>query len=140
MAEAKTKPTEVSVTSFLEAIADEQRRADCYAVTEMMKNFSKAEPKMWGSSIVGFGSYHYKYASGHEGDTCLIGFASRKEAIVLYGIGRDEKIEELLSKLGKFKSGKGCLYIKKLADVDRKVLESLLKYSVTKAKAQHKAA
>ena len=93
---------------------------------------------MWGASIVGFGSYHYKYASGHEGDMCLVGFASRKDAIVLYLCGRDENVEELLPKLGKYKSGKGCLYIKKLADVDQKVLQVLIKYSVTKIKSLSK--
>lgn len=134
MAEAKTKPTNVSVTDFINSIADEQRREDCFTVLELMKKIVKAEPKMWGSSIVGVGSYHYKYASGHEGDTCLVGFASRKDALVLYGCRGDEKSEELLAQLGKYKSGKGCLYIKKLADVDLKVLQALIKTSVANTK------
>ncbi|MBS1808214.1 MAG: DUF1801 domain-containing protein [Acidobacteria bacterium] len=138
MAELKTKPTDVSVEDFLNQVADEKRRADCFAVLEMMKKITKAEPKMWGPSIVGFGSYHYKYASGHEGDSCLVGFASRKDSLVLYLMGRDEKFEELLTKLGKFKSGKGCLYVKQLADVDSKVLQELIKCSFANIKAQYK--
>lgn len=140
MAEAKTKPTDVSVTDYLNSIADEQRRQDCFAVLELMKKIVKAEPKMWGSSIVGVGSYHYKYASGHEGDSCITGFASRKDALVLYLMGRDEKFEEQLVNLGKYKSGKGCLYIKKLADVDLKILQALIKSSVAYVKSQYKAA
>ena len=138
MAEIKTKLTDVSVEDFLNSIADETRRADCFAVLELIRKATKTEAKMWGASIVGFGSYHYKYASGHEGDMCLVGFASRKDAIVLYLCGRDENVEELLPKLGKYKSGKGCLYIKKLADVDQKVLQVLIKYSVTKIKSLSK--
>ena len=135
MAELKTKKNEASVEGFLNSITDEQRRADCFAVAELMKKVTKAAPKMWGTSIVGFGEYHYKYASGHEGDSCLVGFASRKEALVLYlMMGRDETFNELLSQLGKYKSGKGCLYIKKLADVDLKVLQALIKCSLTNTK------
>ena len=134
MAELKTKKNEASVEGFLNSITDEQRRADCFAVAELMKKVTKAAPKMWGTSIVGFGEYHYKYASGHEGDSCLVGFASRKEALVLYLMGRDETFNELLPQLGKYKSGKGCLYIKKLADVDLKVLQALIKCSLTNMK------
>ena len=135
MAELKTKKNEASVEGFLNSITDEQRRADCFAVAELMKKVTKAAPKMWGTSIVGFGEYHYKYASGHEGDSCLVGFASRKEALVLYlMMGRDETFNELLPQLGKYKSGKGCLYIKKLADVDLKVLQALIKCSLTNMK------
>ena len=133
-AELKTKKTEASVEDFLNFIADEQRRADCFTIVELMKKATKAEPKMWGTSIIGFGDYHYKYASGHEGDSCLVGFASRKDALVFYLCGRDKNFEELLLKLGKYKSGKGCLYIKKLADVDLKVLQALIKCSLTKMK------
>ena len=140
MAEAKTKPTDVSVTEFLDSITDEQRRQDCFAVLELMKKIVKAEPKMWGSSIVGVGEYHYKYASGHEGDTCLVGFASRKDALVLYGCRGDEKSEELLAQLGKYKSGKSCLYIKKLADVDLKILQALIKDSIAYIKTRTKVA
>ena len=138
MAELKTKKTDVSVEDFLNSIPNETRRTDCFTVLEFMKKATKTEPKMWGPSIVGCGEYHYKYASGREGDWMQVGFASRKDALVLYGIGHDEKFEELSVKLGKYKSGKGCLYIKKLADVDLKVLQSLIKYSVTKMKALSK--
>ncbi len=131
MAEIKTKPTDVNVEGFLNSIADETRRADCFTVLELMKKATKTEPKMWGPSIVGCGEYRYKYASGREGDWMQVGLASRKDALVLYGIGHDEKFEELSAKLGKYKSGKGCLYIKKLADVDLKVLQTLIKSSVT---------
>ncbi len=140
MAEIKTKPTNVSVEDFLNSIADETRRADCFTVLELMKKAVKAEPKMWGSSIVGVGSYHYKYASGHEGDTCLVGFASRKDALVLYGCRGHEKSEELLAQLGKYNSGKGCLYIKKLADVDLKILRALIKDSIAYIKTRTKVA
>ena len=138
MAELKTKKTDVSVEDFLNSIPNETRRTDCFTVLEFMKKATKTEPKMWGPSIVGCGEYHYKYASGREGDWMQVGFASRKDALVLYGIGHDEKFEELSVKLGKYKSGKGCLYIKKLADVDLKVLQSLIKYSMTKMKALSK--
>ncbi len=134
MAELKTKKTEVKVEDFLNAIADESRRADCFKVVDLMKKMTKFEPKMWGPSIVGFGSYHYKYASGHEGDMCLVGFASRKDAIVFYLCGRDKEFEEMLPQLGKYKSGKGCLYVKKLADVDTKILQTLIKHSLTTTK------
>ena len=138
MAELKTKQTEASVADFLNSITDEQRRADCFAVSDFMKKATKAEPKMWGPSIVGFDSYHYKYASGHEGDACVVGFASRKDALVLYLMGRDEKFNELLGQLGKYKSGKGCLYIKKLTDIDLKVLQALIKCSVAFVKTKYK--
>ena len=136
MAELKTKKTEVNVEDYLNAIADESRRADCVKVVELIKKTTKLEPKMWGTSIVGFGEYHYKYASGHEGDTCLVGFASRKDSIVLYLCGRDKEFEEILPQLGKYKSGKGCLYVKKLADIDMKILQTLIKHSMASVKAK----
>lgn len=136
MADVKTKPTNVSVTEFLDAIADEQRRQDCYTIMGLMKKIVKAEPKMWGSNIVGVGDHHYKYESGREGDWMLVGFAARKDALVLYGCRGDETSEDLLARLGKYKTGKGCLYIKKLADVDLNVLQALIKRSVTNKKAQ----
>src|SRR5512147_809343 len=118
MAELKTKPTEQSVEDYLNAIPDEQKRADAFAIVKLMKQVTRAEPKMWGSSIVGFGSYHYKYASGHEGDTCLVGFSPRKQNLTLYLMLGVADYSDLLNKLGKHKTGKGCLYINKLADVD----------------------
>ena len=130
MAELKTKETTLSVTNFLNRVSDEQRRKDSFAVVEIMKKVTKAEPRMWGSSIVGFGSYHYKYASGHEGDSCVVGFSPRKEALVLYTMLGPEQREELLTTLGTFKSGKGCLYIKRLDDVHLPTLKKLIQHSV----------
>ena len=121
MAKIKTIATEASVEAYLEAIGDETRREDCRTLIELMRKATKAEPKMWGTSIVGFGKYHYKYASGREGDMCLTGFASRKEAISIYlACGAGEQFATVLASLGKHKMGKGCLYVKRLADVDRR--------------------
>jgi hypothetical protein len=130
MAENKTKVTDASVESYLAAIADEARRQDCEALTKLMTQATQQPPKMWGSSIVGFGSYHYKYASGREGDSCLTGFSSRKSDITLYLVANFPGQEELLAKLGKHKRGKGCLYLRQLSDVDPKVLEQLIVGSV----------
>jgi len=137
MAENKTKPTEASVESYLAAIGDEARRKDCEALAQLMAKATKQPPTMWGTSIVGFGSYHYKYDSGHEGDSCLVGFSSRKDAISVYLLGCFPEREELLSKLGKHKSGKGCLYVRKLSDVDLKVLEQLVVGSVAEVKRRY---
>ena len=140
MAEVKLKPTEQNVDIFLDKIADETRRSECYAVLDMMKRVTKTEPKIWGGGLVGFGSYHYKYESGHEGDCFVTGFAPRKGALTLYltaGVGRFPK---LLAKLGKHKAGKGCLYIKKLDDVNLSVLEDIVKQSVEHTKATYKSA
>ena len=127
MAKLKTKTTEIKVTDFLDAVEDEQKRKDAYELMDMMGKATKEPAKMWGASIVGFGKYHYKYESGHEGDMCLIGFSPRKPNLVLYMGGKNEA---LLEKLGKYKPSKGCLYIKKLADVDKTVLKQLIKESV----------
>jgi hypothetical protein len=129
MADSKTKPTQVSVAAYLDAITDEAKRADAKALVKLMKKATGEEPKMWGPSIVGFGAYHYKYESGREGDMPLAGFSPRKAATVLYGMGLNDD-NGLLSKLGKHTTGKGCLYIKKLADVDQKVLEAMVVKSV----------
>ena len=134
MAELKTKKTEASVEDFLNSIADEQRRADCFAVLELMKKATKTEPKMWGSSIVGFGDYHYKYATGHEGDCCLIGFSPRKQNLTLYFTDGVERHEELLNQLGKYKLGKSCLYINQIADIDLKVLKKMIQQSIANVK------
>ena len=130
MAELKTKLNNTSVDKFIKGIKDEQARADCFKILDMMQKATKAEPKMWGTSIIGFGNYHYKYASGHEGDWFLTGFSPRKQNLTLYIMGRFEGHEELLGKLGKHSLGKGCLYIKKLADVDTKSLKQLVNNSV----------
>jgi len=130
MAEQKTKPTEQSVEDFLKQVTDEQVRKDCVALVKLMKKATGSAPKMWGPSIVGFGSYHYKYESGHEGDTCLTGFSPRKQNITLYVMPGFTQYPDLLEKLGKHKAGKGCLYIKKLTDIDTGVLEELVRKSV----------
>ena len=137
MTENKTKATEASVESYLSAIEDEARRKDCEALAQLMTKATKQPPKMWGTSIVGFGSYHYKYESGREGDSCLTGFSSRKSDISVYLLASFPRREELLSKLGKYKVGGGCLYIRKLSDVDLKVLEQLVVGSVTERKRHY---
>lgn len=128
--ELKTKLNDASVEDFLNTVSDEQTRADCFEIANIMKQVTKAEPKMWGSSIVGFGSYHYKGASGREGDWMLVGFSPRKQNLTLYIMAGFERYDELMKKLGKFSTGKSCLYIKKLADVDKKVLKELVSESV----------
>jgi len=138
MAENKTKPTEVSVTAFIDAITDEAKRADAKALVKLMQSAAGEKPKMWGPSIIGFGSYHYKYESGREGDMPVIAFSPRKPAIVLYGVTGFNGADGLLAKLGKHTTGKGCLYIKKLADVDGKVLETLVSKAFAAKSAQHK--
>jgi hypothetical protein len=122
----KTQETDASVESYLAAIQDEVRRNDCAALAKLMARATKLPPKMWGTSIVGFGSYHYKYESGHEGDTCLVGFSSRKGDISVYGLKAAPSHEELLPQLGKHKEGKGCLYIRRLSEIDLTVLEKLI--------------
>jgi hypothetical protein len=140
MAEQKTKPTDQSVEVFLDSITDETRRTECYAILDMMKRVTKTEPKIWGSGLVGFGNYHYKYASGHEGDCFVTGFAPRKGAMTLYITAGVERFPALLARLGKHKAGKGCLYIKKLDDVNLSVLEDLVKQSVEHTRAMYKPA
>ena len=125
MAENKTKPTSANVTAFLKKIKDAQSRDDCLAMIEMMRSASKSEPVMWGSSIIGFGIRHYVYESGREGDTVVIGFAPRKQNIAIYLTGGISKLTDELSKLGKHETGKGCLYIKSLEDVNTPVLKKI---------------
>jgi len=129
-AELKTQVNEASVESFLNTVKDEEVRKDCFEILKMMKQVTKEDPKMWGASIVGFGSYHYKDASGREGDWMLTGFSPRKQNLTLYLMGGFDLHKELLKKLGKFKTSVGCLYIKKLDDVDKKVLKELVTESV----------
>ena len=126
MAENKTKPTKISVTAFLNKIQDKHLRDDCFLILEMMQSVSKLEPVMWGSAIVGFGTCHYVYESGREGDTILIGFSPRKQNISIYMMCALDKLKVELSKLGKHKTGKGCLYIKTLSDVDPAILKRIL--------------
>jgi hypothetical protein len=126
MAENKTKPTVASVTAFLNKVQDTQIRNDCFAILKIVQTVSKKEPVMWGSSIIGFGTYHYVYESGREGDMPLIGFSPRKQNITIYMKGGLNKVKDELSNLGKHKTGKGCLYIKSLSDVNRTVLKNIL--------------
>ena len=137
MAENKTKPTQASVSAFIDAVPDDTRRADAKALVQLMQTATGEKPKMWGASIVGFGSLHYAYESGREGDMPVLGFSPRKSATVLYGINRSEDSEALRAKLGKHTSGAGCIYIKKLADVDREVLKTLFLKSVAAKRAEH---
>jgi hypothetical protein len=129
MAENKTKPTDASVAQYLAGIEDEIRKRDCEALVKIMAKATKLKPKMWGTAIVGFGVHKYKYESGREGETCLVGFSSRKGDISIYGTGSAPNQEELLSKLGKHKMGKGCLYVGKLKDIDIAVLEQIISTS-----------
>lgn len=129
MAEIKTKPTTVSVDDFIDAVVDPQRREDAKTVRAMMERVSGEPAVMWGPTIVGFGRYHYKYASGHEGDMARIGFSPRAKELVLYLLG-DFPHQALMDRLGKYKTGKCCLYIKRLADVDMAVLEELTSESL----------
>lgn len=126
----KTKPTGASVDAFLDGLADVQMQADCRAVAAMMAEVTGSEPRLWGSSIVGFGSYHYRYASGREGDFMLAGFAPRKRALTLYIMAGFAEYADLLARLGKHTTGKSCLYVKRLADVDQAVLRELVTRSV----------
>jgi hypothetical protein len=128
--EVKTKVNDASVEGFLNSVTDEQKREDCFEILKLMRQVTKEAPKMWGSSIVGFGSYHYKGASGREGDWLLTGFSPRKDNLTLYIMGGFELHKDLLKKLGKHKTSVGCLYIKKLDDVDKKVLKELVAESV----------
>jgi hypothetical protein len=134
MAENKTKPTKSSVTAFLNKIKDQQLRDDCFAILEMMQKVSNSEPVMWGSAIIGFGTYHYVYESGREGDMVLIGFSPRKQNISIYLMGGLKKVENELSRLGEYKTGKGCLYIKSLSDVNVEVLRKVFATAFKEAK------
>jgi hypothetical protein len=127
MADNKTKPTKISVAAFIDSITDKDRRADAKALIKLMQKAAGEKPAMWGPSIIGFGSHHYVYDSGREGDMPVVAFSPRKAATVLYGLSSSEA---LLPKLGKHTRGKGCVYIKKLADVDQKVLEAMVAKAV----------
>ena len=130
MSELKTKPGTASVKAFLAGIADDTRRQDAQTVSTLMKQATKAEPRMWGTAIVGFGDFHYKYASGREGDWFVAGFSPRKQYLVLYLVAGIDRYKPLLARLGKHSRGKGCLYVKSLSDVDLGVLKTLIEQSV----------
>jgi len=129
MAEAKTKPSALAPREFIAKVKDAQRRADAEALVRIFQRATGEKPVMWGPSIVGFGKYHYRYESGREGDMCLAGFSPRSAALVVYALSGAKGEAELLSRLGRFKRGKACLYVKRLADVDSKVLEELVRKS-----------
>ena len=137
MSVLKTKPTKVSAESHIAAIANEEQRNDAQILVALMRRVTRQEPRMWGPSIVGFGSYHYKYASGHEGDSALAGFAVRGREFVVYIAEDFEGRDVLLSKLGKPRTGKVCVYFKRLANVDLKVLETLVARSVADTKRRY---
>ena len=139
MAELKTKKTEQSVNDFLNKIADAQRREDCFALAKLMEEATGCEPKMWGPSIVGFDSYHYKYESGREGDWLMTGFSPRKQDLTLYIMLGFEKHGDLMKQLGKHRTAKSCLYIKRLSDVHVPTLKKLIKASVKDLKAYVKS-
>ncbi len=133
MPELKTRPTEVDVSTYLDSIEEDGRRADCRALATLMERVTGCPPVMWGSSIVGFDSYHYRYPSGHEGDYCIVGFSSRKSGLSIYLLAgyEDAEAQSLLAQLGKHKTGGSCLYLKRLSDVQLPVLEQLVTRSVT---------
>lgn len=137
MAENKTKPTAASVEAHLAAIVSEEQRRDCRTLAKLMTKITKAEPTMWGPSIVGFGSYRYRYESGREGDACLTGFAVRKSEISVYLVADGKEQQALLARLGKHKMGKACLYIRRLSEVDEGVLEQLIAGSVAETKRRY---
>src|SRR5262249_13205268 len=137
MADNKTRPTEASVEAYLAKIENPDRRADCVALARLMTRATRHQPKMWGTSIVGFGSYHYKYESGREGDSCLTGFSSRKSNISIYLTAGALARQELLARLGKHKTGKGCLYIRRLDDVDLGALEQLIGAALAERTARY---
>ncbi len=130
MAENKTKATTASVSQFIDQVENEQKRNDAKTLVDLFEKLTSEKGKMWGPSIIGFGQYHYKYKSGREGDFMLAGFSPRKTALTLYIMAGFSRYDEYLSKLGKFKTGKSCLYIKKLADIDMNVLESMIMDSI----------
>jgi hypothetical protein len=134
VAETKTKPSTKSVESFLKRIPDEGTRRDCFELVTLMKKITKADPVMWGSSIVGFGRFHYTYASGREGDSGLTGFSPRKQNLTIYVVSGFESRPDLMRKLGKYKTGVVCLYVKRLADIDKQVLRELIEDSIDQIK------
>lgn len=140
MPEAKTKPTSVDVDEYLASKASEEQLADCRELLALFKKVTKQSPRMWGPSIVGYGSYSYKYESGRTGESCLTGFAIRGKELVVYLVAESAAQQALLAKLGKHKMGKACLYFKRLADLDAKVLESLVSASVAEIKRRHPVA
>lgn len=137
MADVKTKENDKSVTDFINALENEEKRNDCFEIIKIMKEVTNLEPKMWGENIVGFDSYHYKYESGREGDSLVTGFSPRKTNLTIYIVSGFSNYTALLEKLGKFKTSSSCLYIKKLSDIDKSVLKELIIQSVKMIKAKY---
>ncbi|MBX3635113.1 MAG: DUF1801 domain-containing protein [Rubrivivax sp.] len=137
MAELKTRPTAEAPAAFVAAIADPVRRADCQQLLAMMSRATGAPPRMWGSSIVGFGSYRYRYASGHEGEWCEVGFSPRKGDLSVYLMAGLDGQKGFLARLGRHKTGKSCLYLKRLADVDQAVLQAMIDHAVAEIRRRH---
>lgn len=138
MAEPKTKPTKQSVAAFLKTVTDSQKREDAAAVIKMMQDATKYDPVMWGTSIIGFGSYRYTYANGREGDWPIVGLSPRKQNLTIYIMEGFTEHEDLLAKIGKHTTGSSCLYVKRLADLDIPTLKKLISRSVAKMKKKHK--
>ena len=130
MAELKTKPTKMKVSAFLDAVEDEKKRKDCRELVALMRSVTGKNPKMWGNAIIGFGSYHYKYKSGREGDWMVTGFSPRKQNISIYIMPSFSDYGAMMKKLGKYTTGKSCLYVKDLDDIDRKILRKLVQKSI----------
>lgn len=137
MAENKTKPTGASVDDYIASRANDAQRADCSRLTALLSKITGHGPKMWGPSIVGFGSYRYKYPSGREGEACVTGFAIRQSELVVYLVADSQEQTDLLARLGKHKMGKSCLYFKRLSDLDMTVLERLVAASVAEVERRH---
>lgn len=137
MTESKTRPTTMRVDAFLDSVPDANKRADALMLIDMMRSATGEKPVMWGPSIVGFGSYRYRYESGREGDSPIVGFSPRKAALVLYIVTGFRAAEPLLAKLGKHTTGKSCLYVKRLADVDLSILRQLVDQSVAAVRAKY---
>lgn len=141
MAKVKTQETSVSVSDFIESyVESEQKKADSCILISLMSEWSGFDPKLWGTSIIGFGSYHYKYASGHEGDMPLIGFSPRKAEFSLYIYTQIPEQEEILNKLGKFKIGKACIYIKKISDINIEIMKKIAQSTITYLNEHHECA
>jgi len=141
MAKNKTIQTEVDVVDFINSYVDnEQKKIDSHTLLKLMEKWSGFAPRMWGPTIIGFGSYHYKYASGHEGDAPLLGFSPRKAQFSLYIYSKTDKSDELLKELGKFKMGKACIYMKRLADIDISILEKLCMETIDYLNEHHECA
>ena len=137
MYQLKTRPEDEKVTAFLDKIGDENSRADCYAIAAIMEKVTGQPAMMWGTAIIGCDKYHYKYASGHQGEMCLVGFSPRKANITLYLKAGNMNDDDILQKLGKYKMGKGCIYIKRLADINLDILEAIITRSVKMIRQQY---